>query len=91
MIHQRIEETNKKKLYDQDGKELIDITSSFNPQKMEFIKAGSSYSIVFGKKLQSFASNVLGITKNNISRENVNLPFHVLDVMCTLDSYQNKL
>lgn len=29
------------------------------------------------------------ITKNNISRENVNLPFHVLDVMCTLDSYQN--
>ena len=58
--------TKKKKLYDQDGKELIDITSSFNPQKMEFIKAGSSYSIVFGKKLQSFASNVLGITKNNI-------------------------
>ena len=29
------------------------------------------------------------ITKNNISRENVNLLFHVLDVMCTLDSYQN--
>ena len=44
--------TKKKKLYDQDGKELIDITF-FNPQKMEFIKAGSSYSIVFGKKLQS--------------------------------------
>ena len=54
------------KLLSVDGKELIDITSSFNPQKMEFIKAGSSYSIVFGKKLQSFASNVLGITKNNI-------------------------
>ena len=28
---------------------------------MEFIRAGGSYAIIFGKKLQSFASNVLGI------------------------------
>jgi aconitate hydratase 2/2-methylisocitrate dehydratase len=31
------------------------------PQKVEFIKAGGSYAIVFGKKLQSFASAALGI------------------------------
>ena len=41
------------------GKELIDISGALTPQKMEFIKAGGSYSIVFGKKLQSFAASVL--------------------------------
>ena len=30
------------------------------PQKVEFIKAGGSYAIVFGKKLQNFATKVLG-------------------------------
>ena len=58
--------TKKKKLYTQEGQELIDISSSFTPQKMEFIKAGSSYSIVFGKKLQSFASNILSINNEPI-------------------------
>ncbi len=58
--------TRKKKLYNQEGKELIDISSSFTPQKMEFIKAGSSYSIVFGKKLQSFASQTLGLNNKPI-------------------------
>ena len=54
--------TKDKKLYDEDGgKELIDVESSFTPQKVEFIKAGGSYAIVFGKKLQSFASETLGI------------------------------
>jgi aconitate hydratase 2/2-methylisocitrate dehydratase len=54
--------TKDKKLYDGDGsKELIDVQSSFTPQKVEFIKAGGSYAIVFGKKLQSFASETLGI------------------------------
>ena len=52
--------TKTKKLYNGD-KELIDISSSLTPQKMEFIKAGGSYAIVFGKKLQSFASKTLGI------------------------------
>ncbi|MCL8535895.1 bifunctional aconitate hydratase 2/2-methylisocitrate dehydratase [Chryseobacterium gallinarum] len=52
--------TKKKKLYNGD-KELIDLTKSFTPQKMEFIRAGGSYAIVFGKKLQTFAAQVLGI------------------------------
>ena len=39
----------------------MDVSSSFTPQKIEFMKAGGSYSIVFGKKLQTFASKVLGI------------------------------
>ncbi|MFY8069774.1 MAG: bifunctional aconitate hydratase 2/2-methylisocitrate dehydratase [Flavobacterium sp.] len=49
-----------KKLYNGD-QELIDISRSFTPQKMEFIKAGGSYAIVFGKKIQTFACKVLGI------------------------------
>ena len=53
--------TKTKKLYNGD-KELIDISKAFTPQKMEFIKAGGSYAIVFGKKLQTFASKTLGIT-----------------------------
>ncbi|QKX05431.1 bifunctional aconitate hydratase 2/2-methylisocitrate dehydratase [Aquimarina sp. TRL1] len=52
--------TKKKKLYKGD-EELIDISSSLTPQKMEFIKAGGSYAIVFGKKLQTFAAKVLGV------------------------------
>jgi len=54
--------TKNKKLYDEDGKEeLVDVSSSFNPQKKEFMKAGGSYAIVFGKKLQSFACETLDI------------------------------
>jgi aconitate hydratase 2 / 2-methylisocitrate dehydratase len=49
-----------KKLYNGD-KELIDISKAFTPQKMEFIKAGGSYAIVFGKKLQTFAAKTLGV------------------------------
>ena len=52
--------TKKKKLYNGD-KELCDISSAFTAQKVEFMKAGGSYAIVFGKKLQTFASKVLGI------------------------------
>lgn len=52
--------TKTKKLYNGD-QELIDISKSFTPQKMEFIKAGGSYAIVFGKKIQTFACKVLGI------------------------------
>ena len=52
--------TKKKKLYNGD-KELIDLSKSFTPQKLEFIKAGGSYAIVFGKKIQTFAAQVLGI------------------------------
>jgi aconitate hydratase 2 / 2-methylisocitrate dehydratase len=52
--------TKTKKLYDGE-KELTDISSALTPQKVEFIKAGGSYAIVFGKKLQSFAAFTLGV------------------------------
>ncbi|MEM7542787.1 MAG: bifunctional aconitate hydratase 2/2-methylisocitrate dehydratase [Pseudomonadota bacterium] len=55
--------TKAKKLYDETGEhELVDISASLTPQKIEFIKAGGSYAIVFGKKLQSFAAATLGVT-----------------------------
>ncbi|KJZ18570.1 bifunctional aconitate hydratase 2/2-methylisocitrate dehydratase [Loktanella sp. S4079] len=54
--------TKEKKLYNAAGdEELVDVSSSFTPQKIEFIKAGGSYAIVFGKKLQSFAAQTLGL------------------------------
>ncbi len=52
--------TKEKKLYNGD-QELVDVSSAFTPQKVEFMKAGGSYAIVFGKKLQSFAASTLGI------------------------------
>lgn len=51
--------TKKKKLFNGD-KELMDISSALTPQKMEFIRAGGSYAVVFGKKLQNFAAEALG-------------------------------
>ncbi|MGB2116330.1 MAG: bifunctional aconitate hydratase 2/2-methylisocitrate dehydratase [Flavobacteriaceae bacterium] len=52
--------TKHKKLY--SGKTVLkDISAALTPQKMEFIKAGGSYAVVFGKKLQTFAAKVLGI------------------------------
>ncbi|NHN85943.1 bifunctional aconitate hydratase 2/2-methylisocitrate dehydratase [Acetobacter musti] len=50
-----------KRLRDEKGEELVDVAAAFTPQKMEFMKAGSSYAIVFGKKLQTFAAQTLGI------------------------------
>ncbi|NQZ75564.1 MAG: bifunctional aconitate hydratase 2/2-methylisocitrate dehydratase [Ekhidna sp.] len=52
--------TKEKKLYNGD-QELMDISASLTPQKVEFIKAGGSYAVVFGKKLQTFAAKALGI------------------------------
>jgi aconitate hydratase 2/2-methylisocitrate dehydratase len=52
--------TKTQKLYN-GGQELIDISKALTPQKMEFIKAGGSYAIVFGKKIQTFAAQTLGI------------------------------
>tara|TARA_R110002033_G_scaffold37096_1_gene75858 strand:+ start:14968 stop:17742 length:2775 start_codon:yes stop_codon:yes gene_type:complete len=52
--------TKEKKLYN-GNTELKDISAAFTPQKMEFMKAGGSYAVVFGKKLQTFACKVLGI------------------------------
>ena len=50
-----------KKLRDAAGKELVDVAAAFTPQKLEFMKAGGSYAIVFGKKLQTFAAETLGV------------------------------
>jgi aconitate hydratase 2/2-methylisocitrate dehydratase len=50
-----------KTLTDEAGNELVDVAAAFTPQKMEFMKAGSSYAIVFGKKLQTFAAETLGV------------------------------
>ena len=52
--------TKEKKLYNGD-QELMDVSSAFTPQKIEFMRAGGSYAIVFGKKLQAFAAKTLGI------------------------------
>jgi len=53
--------TKTKKLYHGDI-ELKDIATALTPQKMEFIKAGGSYAVVFGKKLQTIACGILGIS-----------------------------
>ena len=52
--------TKKKKLFKGD-QELKDISDALTPQKVEFIRAGGSYAVVFGKKLQTFAAKTLGI------------------------------
>ena len=55
-------DTKNKKLYtENEDEELVDISASFTPQKLEFIKAGGSYAIVFGKMLQTFACEALGV------------------------------
>jgi len=51
--------TKEKKLYS-DGEVVADVSSAFTPQKVEFMKAGGSYAVVFGKKLQTFAAATLG-------------------------------
>ena len=53
-------DTKAKKLYNGD-KELTDVSSAFTPQKVEFMKAGGSYALTFGKKLQTFAAHALGV------------------------------
>jgi aconitate hydratase 2/2-methylisocitrate dehydratase len=52
--------TKNKKLYNGD-RELVNIAASLTPQKVEFMKAGGSYAVVFGKKLQTFAAKTLGV------------------------------
>ena len=58
--------TKTKKLYDETGqKELVDISSSFTQQNLDFIRAGGSYAVVFGKKLQNLACQILKISLNS--------------------------
>jgi aconitate hydratase 2/2-methylisocitrate dehydratase len=54
-------DTGRKVLLDADGNEVADIASALTPQKLEFIRAGGSYAVVFGKKLQTTAAAILGI------------------------------
>ncbi len=53
--------TKTRKLISEAGEELADLSASFSPQSMEFMKAGGSYAIDFGKKLQVFAAETLGV------------------------------
>jgi len=54
--------TKDQKLCDADGnEELMGVSASFTPQNVEFIKAGGSYAVVFGKKLQTVAAEALGV------------------------------
>ena len=53
-------DTKAKKLFNGD-KEVADVADAFSPQKVEFMKAGGSYALTFGKKLQTFAAETLGI------------------------------
>ena len=71
--------TKDKKLY-RGSEVLADIASALTPQKMEFMRAGGSYAVVFGKKLQSFAAQTIGIQleavfapSKEISREGIGL------------------
>ncbi len=52
--------TKSKKLYSGNN-ELKDISDALTPPKMEFIKAGGSYAVVFGKKIQTIAAGILGV------------------------------
>lgn len=53
--------TKTHKLVSEEGKELADLSASFSPQSVEFMKAGGSYAIDFGKKLQVFAAEIFGV------------------------------
>ena len=53
-------DTKSKKLFCGEM-ELCDLSDAFTPQKIEFMRAGGSYAVVFGKKLQTFAAKVLCI------------------------------
>ncbi|NMP32079.1 bifunctional aconitate hydratase 2/2-methylisocitrate dehydratase [Thalassotalea sp. M1531] len=53
-------DTKAKKLFN-GSEEVADVSSAFTPQKQEFMKAGGSYAVTFGKKLQTFAAETLGV------------------------------
>jgi aconitate hydratase 2/2-methylisocitrate dehydratase len=58
-------DTKSKKLYNGD-KELVDVSSAFTDQKVEFMKAGGSYAVTFGKKLQTLAAETLSVEAANV-------------------------
>ncbi|OUT97022.1 MAG: bifunctional aconitate hydratase 2/2-methylisocitrate dehydratase [Betaproteobacteria bacterium TMED41] len=82
--------TKSKKLFCEDkSRELVDISSSFTPQKLEFIRAGGSYAIVFGKKLQNFASETLGIGVKTVFASSKEI-FHLGQGLTAVEKIFNK-
>ncbi|MBC26979.1 MAG: bifunctional aconitate hydratase 2/2-methylisocitrate dehydratase [Rhodospirillaceae bacterium] len=61
-----IDTKNQKLTNDDESEELRDLSASFSPQNIEFIKAGGSYAVEFGKKLQTFAASTLGISPKSV-------------------------
>lgn len=60
-------DTKKQKLTsDDESEELKDLSASFSPQSVEFIRAGGSYAVEFGKKLQTFAASTLDISPKSV-------------------------
>jgi aconitate hydratase 2/2-methylisocitrate dehydratase len=59
--------TKTKKLCNEDGtEELADVSKAFSAQAMEYMKAGGSYAIDFGKKLQILAAETLGVEPKQV-------------------------
>ena len=59
--------TKTQKLLNEDSsEEFADVSAAFSPQSVEFMKAGGSYAIDFGKKLQIFAAETLGVEPNQV-------------------------
>jgi len=59
--------TKTRKLMNEDSsEELADVSNAFSPQSVEFMKAGGSYAIDFGKKLQIFAADTLGVVPKSV-------------------------
>ena len=59
--------TKTQKLLNEDSsEELADVSAAFSPQSVEFMKAGGSYAIDFGKKLQIFAAETLGVDPKQV-------------------------
>ena len=65
--------SKEKKLYN-DGQELADVSDAFTPQKVEFMKAGGSYAVVFGKKLQTCAAEILGVEAPQVYAPSKEIP-----------------
>lgn len=65
--------TKEKKLYN-DGQVLADVSDAFTPQKVEFMKAGGSYAVVFGKKLQTFAAETLSVEAPQVYAPSKEIP-----------------
>ena len=80
--------TKEKKLYKEDV-EVCDISSAFTPQKMEFMRAGGSYVVVFGKKIQSFASKVLKVDIPNVFAPSKEI-FHESQGLTAVEKIFNK-